>query len=462
MPSLPRVPPFGLASQGYPGTAPCLVFPLCFLVPLVANPLSCLEPLQSFPSSQLRTPNMALIVQKYGGTSVGTPERILNVARRLLATQSEGNSVVAIVSAMSGVTDSLIKLAKEVSNQPTEREMDVLLATGEQTTMALAAMAIQHMGGKAVSLTGAQAGIVTSGVHTKAKISNVTPDQIQKHLSDGAIVIIAGFQGETSDGAITTLGRGGSDLTAIAIASAIDADACQIFTDVDGVYTCDPRIVPTAKKIEAISYDEMLEMASSGSKVMQSRSVEFAKKFGVEFEVRSSFNNNPGTIVKEESAGMEQVVVRGVSIERNQAKVTVAQVPDKPGCAARLFTALADAHVMVDVIVQNVSASGSTDISFTINRDELEKIGDLLDRVALEIGAGEVRKQDGISKLSVVGIGMRTHSGVAAKLFEALAKGGINIQMISTSEIKIAVILDETKIAEAAKLAHTAFGLDQV
>jgi aspartate kinase len=405
---------------------------------------------------------MALIVQKYGGTSVGTPERILNVARRLLATQSEGNSVVAIVSAMSGVTDSLIKLAKEVSNQPTEREMDVLLATGEQTTMALAAMAIQHMGGKAVSLTGAQAGIVTSGVHTKAKISNVTPDQIQKHLSDGAIVIIAGFQGETSDGAITTLGRGGSDLTAIAIASAIDADACQIFTDVDGVYTCDPRIVPTAKKIEAISYDEMLEMASSGSKVMQSRSVEFAKKFGVEFEVRSSFNNNPGTIVKEESAGMEQVVVRGVSIERNQAKVTVAQVPDKPGCAARLFTALADAHVMVDVIVQNVSASGSTDISFTINRDELEKIGDLLDRVALEIGAGEVRKQDGISKLSVVGIGMRTHSGVAAKLFEALAKGGINIQMISTSEIKIAVILDETKIAEAAKLAHTAFGLDQV
>ena len=403
---------------------------------------------------------MALIVQKYGGTSVGTPERILNVARRLLATQSEGNSVVAIVSAMSGVTDSLIKLAKEVSNQPTEREMDVLLATGEQTTMALAAMAIQHMGGKAVSLTGAQAGIVTSGVHTKAKISNVTPDQIQKHLSDGAIVIIAGFQGETSDGAITTLGRGGSDLTAIAIASAIDADACQIFTDVDGVYTCDPRIVPTAKKIEAISYDEMLEMASSGSKVMQSRSVEFAKKFGVEFEVRSSFNNNPGTIVKEESAGMEQVVVRGVSIERNQAKVTVAQVPDKPGCAARLFTALADAHVMVDVIVQNVSASGSTDISFTINRDELEKIGDLLDRVALEIGAGEVRKQDGISKLSVVGIGMRTHSGVAAKLFEALAKGGINIQMISTSEIKIAVILDEEKIAEAAKLAHTAFGLD--
>jgi aspartate kinase len=403
---------------------------------------------------------MALIVQKYGGTSVGNPERITNVAKRLLETQRAGNSVVAVVSAMSGVTDSLIKLAREVSSKPTEREMDVLLSTGEQTTMALTAMAIQSMGGKAVSLTGAQAGIVTNGVHTKAKISNITPDQIKKHLDEGSIVIVAGFQGETSDGDITTLGRGGSDLTAIALASAVDADACQIFTDVDGVYTCDPRIVPTAKKIQEISYDEMLEMASSGSKVMQSRSVEFAKKFGVTFEVRSSFNNNPGTTVKEESAGMEQVVVRGVSVERNQAKVTVAQVPDKPGCAARLFTALADAHVMIDVIVQNVSASGSTDISFTMNRDELDKIGDLVDRVAAEIGAGKVSKQGGIAKLSVVGIGMRTHSGVAAKLFDALAKGGINIQMISTSEIKIAVILDEEKIADAAKLAHTAFGLD--
>ncbi|MEI6376438.1 MAG: aspartate kinase [bacterium] len=403
---------------------------------------------------------MPLIVQKYGGTSVGNPERITNVAKRLLETQRAGNSVIAVVSAMSGVTDSLIKLAREVSSKPTEREMDVLLSTGEQTTMALTAMAIQSMGGKAVSLTGAQAGIVTNGVHTKAKISNVTPDQIRKHLDQGEIVIVAGFQGETSEGDITTLGRGGSDLTAIALASAVDADACQIFTDVDGVYTCDPRIVPTARKIDTISYDEMLEMASSGSKVMQSRSVEFAKKFGVTFEVRSSFNNNPGTIVKEESAGMEQVAVRGVSVERNQAKVTVAQVPDKPGCAAHLFTALADAHVMIDVIVQNVSASGTTDISFTMNRDELEKIGDLLDRVAKEIGAGGVSKQDGIAKLSVVGIGMRTHSGVAAKLFEALAKGGINIQMISTSEIKIAVIIEEAKIAEAAKLTHTAFGLD--
>ena len=250
---------------------------------------------------------MALIVQKYGGTSVGNPERITNVAKRLLETQRTGNSVVAVVSAMSGVTDSLIKLAREVSAKPTEREMDVLLSTGEQTTMALTAMAIHAMGGKAVSLTGAQAGIVTNGVHTKAKISNITPDQIKKHLDQGEIVIVAGFQGETSEGDITTLGSGGSDLTAIALASAVDADACQIFTDVDGVYTCDPRIVPTAKKIQEISYDEMLEIASSGSKVMQSRSVEFTKKFGVTFEVRSSFNNNPGTTVKEESAGIEPV-----------------------------------------------------------------------------------------------------------------------------------------------------------
>jgi aspartate kinase len=406
---------------------------------------------------------MSLIVQKYGGTSVGNPERITNVAKRLLEAQRAGHSVVAVVSAMSGVTDSLIKLAREVSAKPTEREMDVLLSTGEQTTMALAAMAIQSMGGKAVTLTGAQAGIVTNGVHTKAKISNITPGQIRKHLDDGAIVIVAGFQGETDDGDITTLGRGGSDLTAIALASALDADACQIFTDVDGVYTCDPRIVPTAKKIGEISYDEMLEMASSGSKVMQSRSVEFAKKFGVTFEVRSSFNNNPGTTVKEETAGMEQVVVRGVSVERNQAKVIVSRVPDKPGCAARLFMALAEAHVMVDVIVQNVSAIDrrqTTDISFTINRDELEKIGYLIDRVAAEIGAGEVLKQDGIAKLSVVGIGMRSHTGVAARLFEALADGGINIQMISTSEIKIAVILDEEHIVKASQLAHTAFGLD--
>ncbi|MHA3773017.1 aspartate kinase [Verrucomicrobiota bacterium sgz303538] len=402
---------------------------------------------------------MALIVQKYGGTSVGNPERILNVARRVIATQEAGNKVVVVVSAMSGVTDGLIKLAKDVSTHPTEREMDVLLATGEQTTIALTAMAINGLGKKAVSLTGAQAGIVTDGVHTRAKIANITPKQVHNHLDDGNIVIVAGFQGETSDGRITTLGRGGSDLTAIAIASAINADICQIFTDVDGVYTCDPRVVPNAQKIEEISYDEMLEMASSGSKVMQSRSVEFAKKFGVIFEVRSSFNTNPGTIVKEETMSMESVVVRGISLEKNQAKVTVTCVPDRPGTAARIFSTLSNANIIIDMIVQNVSVEGTTDISFTLAKDELPKAKAALEPVLKEIDAKQLLAKDGVAKLSIVGIGMRSHSGVAAKLFEALSNGGINIQMISTSEIKTAVIIDEARIAEAANLAHEAFGL---
>jgi len=402
---------------------------------------------------------MPIVVQKYGGTSVGTTERILNVARRLVATQEAGNSVVAVVSAMSGVTDNLIRMAREVSSQPAEREMDVLLSTGEQTTIALTAMAIHSLGKKAVSLTGAQAGISTDGFHTKAKIANITPAQIRQYLEDDFIVIVAGFQGLASDGTITTLGRGGSDLTAIAIASVINASLCQIFTDVDGVYTCDPRIVKNARKIPEISYDEMLEMASSGSKVMQSRSVEFAKKFGVVFEVRSSFNSNPGTIVKEENAGMENVVIRGVSVERNQAKVTIVQVPDKPGTAARIFTALAGTGIIIDMIVQNVSVSGTTDISFTLNKDELPKVEQALAPVVKEIAAVDLIAQDGIAKLSVVGIGMRSHSGVAAKLFESLSAGGINIQMISTSEIKIAVILDESVVDQAANLAHETFGL---
>ncbi len=402
---------------------------------------------------------MALIVQKYGGTSVGNPERILNVARRVLATQQAGNSVVVVVSAMSGVTDGLIKLAKEVSSSPAEREMDVLLATGEQTTIALTAMAINALGGKAVSLTGAQAGIITSGVHTKAKIANIAPRQVRKFLNEGNVCIVAGFQGQTLEGQITTLGRGGSDLTAIAIAAALKADMCEIYTDVDGVYTCDPRVVPDARKIDVIAYDELLEMASSGSKVMQSRSVEFAKKFKVPFEVRSSFNNNRGTIVKEESIGLENVVVRGISLERKQAKVTITQVPDKPGTASRIFTALSEANVIIDVIVQNVSVSGTTDISFTMGADELEKLGPVIDSVAKEVAAGQVIKKSGIAKLSVVGIGMRSHSGVAATLFECLGNGGVNIQMISTSEIKIAVIIDEDQIEHAAKLTHAAFGL---
>jgi aspartate kinase len=404
---------------------------------------------------------MALIVQKYGGTSVANPERIRNVARRALETQRAGNQVVVVVSAMSGVTDNLIKLSKDVSRDPTEREMDVLLATGEQTTIALTAMAVNDLGGKGVSLTGAQAGISTDGVHTKARISTITPDAVHQMLDDGHVVIIAGFQGKTADGHITTLGRGGSDLTAIAMAGAIKADLCQIFTDVDGVYTCDPRVVKTATKIPEISYDEMLEMASSGSKVMQSRSVEFAKKFGVRFEVRNSMNNNPGTLVKEETPGMESVVVRGVSLERNQAKVTIDDVPDRPGVSAAIFGAIAQANIMIDMIVQNVSWDGITDISFTLSAADLPKAEAALKEVVSSLGEGvELRTQSGIAKLSVVGIGMRSHSGVASKMFKALADVSANILMISTSEIKVAVIVEESEIEKAAQAVHTAFGLD--
>jgi aspartate kinase len=406
---------------------------------------------------------MALIVQKYGGTSVGTPERIRNCARRILETQRAGNQVVAVVSAMSGVTDTLIKLAREVSPEcePVEREMDVLLSTGEQTTIALTAMAINALGGKAVSLTGAQAGISTDRMHTKARIVNITPAAVHQMLDAGNIVMLAGFQGETASGEITTLGRGGSDLTAIAMAAAIKADLCQIFTDVDGVYTCDPRIVKTARKIEEISYEEMLEMASSGSKVMQSRSVEFANKFGVRFEVRNSMNNNPGTLVKEETPGMESVVVRGVSLERNQAKVTIDDVADRPGISAAIFDAIAHANVMIDMIVQNVSFDGITDISFTLSAVDLPKAESALKRILPELGAqAQLRTTSGIAKVSVVGIGMRSHSGVAATMFRALAAAGINIQMISTSEIKTAVIVQESEIENAARVVHTAFGLD--
>ena len=406
---------------------------------------------------------MALIVQKYGGTSVGTPERILNCARRILETQQAGHQVIAVVSAMSGVTNNLIDLANQVSKDPTEREMDVLLATGEQTTIALTAMAINELGGQAVSLTGAQAGISTDRVHTKARIVNITPDAVRRMLDAGKIVILAGFQGETASHEITTLGRGGSDLTAIAMAGAIKADLCQIFTDVNGVYTCDPRVVPAAQKIEEISYDEMLEMASSGSKVMQSRSVEFAKKFGVVFEVRNSMNDQPGTLVKEETPGMESVVVRGVSLERNQAKVTIDDVPDRPGVSSVIFGAIAGANIVIDVIVQNVATDGTTDISFTLSAAELPKAEKVLSEVLPQLGDKvTMRSESGIAKLSVVGIGMRSHSGVAARMFGALAKQGINIQMISTSEIKVAVTVAEAQIEQAARAVHTEFGLDAV
>ncbi len=393
---------------------------------------------------------------------MGSPERIRNVAARLLATQAEGHRVVAVVSAMGGVTNRLIELASEVTAgaKTTEREMDVLLATGEQTSIALTAMAINSLGGSACSLTGAQAGISTDGVHTKARIANITPEKIHELLDGGQIVVVAGFQGTTTDGSITTLGRGGSDLTAIALAGALKADLCQIFTDVDGVYTCDPRVVKDAKKIEEISYDELLEMASSGSKVMQSRSVEFAKKFGVVFEVRSSLNNNPGTLVKEENMSMEAVVIRGVSLERDQAKITISGVSDVPGVAAKIFQRISDANIVVDMIVQNVSRTGIADISFTLTKAELGKAKEVLEPLVSQFGgSAKLDAEDGIAKLSVVGIGMRSHSGVASQMFQALAEAGINILMISTSEIKTAVIIAEDRIDQAANVVHRAFGL---
>jgi aspartate kinase len=402
---------------------------------------------------------MRLVVQKYGGTSVGTPERIRNVARRLLETQREGCQVVAVISAMAGVTDNLIKLAHDISHHPNERELDILLATGEHAATALAAMAVNALGGRAISLTGAQAGILTDRNHTKARIANISPKQIHELLSDDYIVIVAGFQGQTPEGETATLGRGGSDLTAIALAGALNADVCQVFTDVDGIFTCDPRVVADAKKLDEVAYDELLEMASTGSKVMQSRAVEFAKKFGIEFEVRSSFRTSTGTIAREGTPSMEDVVIRGISLDRHQAKLTIAGVRDEPGIAGRIFSNIAAAHIIVDMIVQNASIGGTTDISFTIHEDELENARKILMPVVSEVGAKRLNTASGVAKLSVVGIGMRSHSGVAARMFECLGRGGINIQLVSTSEIKIAVIVDEKDAERAAQLIHAEFGL---
>ena len=404
---------------------------------------------------------MPLIVQKYGGTSVGTPERIRNVARKLIETQRAGNDVVAVVSAMSGVTDDLLKLAQKISQKPTERELDLLLATGEQSAIALTAMAINALGGRAVSLTGAAAGIVTDNFHTRAKIANITPRQILALLADDYIVIVAGFQGQTPQGEITTLGRGGSDLTAIALAAALQADDCQIFTDVDGVFTCDPKVVSDASKMDEIAYDELLEMAGAGSKVMQSRAVEFAKKFSVGFEVRSSLKDTAGTVAKEETPNMEDVVVRGVSVDRNQAKITICGVPDRPGCAGVIFSAISAANLSVDMIVQNASSTGTTDLSFTLHKDDFDLAEKILAPLVPKIGAAGMTAKSGVAKLSVVGIGMRSHSGVASRLFQCLGEADVNIQLISTSEIKIAVVIDESEVDRAARATHAAFGLSR-
>ncbi len=405
---------------------------------------------------------MARIVQKYGGTSVGDVERIKKVAERIKFNRDEGNEIVVVVSARAGVTNELIARAKAVTPHPSEREMDMLLSIGEQETIALVAMALHGLGVPAVSYTGGQAGIFTDKVHTRAKIQAINPASIEKDLKAGKVVIVAGFQGVNADGQITTLGRGGSDLTAIALAAPLKADKCEIYTDVDGVYTADPRVVKTAKKLQEISYDEMLELASSGSKVMQSRSVEFAKKFGVVFEVRSSFNYNPGTIVKEEVAYMEKVVVRGVAVDKDQAKVIVSNILDKPGSAAKVFRALADASIIVDMIVQNVGRNGIANLTFTVPQTDTHKAQKALEPVLDEIGGGQVAIHESIAKLSVVGVGMKTHSGVAATLFQALADANVNIELITTSEIKISVVIDQSRAEDAARAAHAAFQLDQL
>jgi aspartate kinase len=403
---------------------------------------------------------MPRIVQKFGGTSVGDVERIKKVAERIKLTRDDGNEVVVVVSARSGVTNELIARAKAIAEFPNDRELDMLISTGEQETIALTAIALHSLGVGAVSYTGAQAGIFTDKAHTKAKIKTIDAAPIERDLKQSKVVIVAGFQGIDEDKQITTLGRGGSDLTAIALAAALHADKCEIYTDVDGVYTADPRVVKTARKLHEISYDEMLELASSGSKVMQSRSVEFAKKYGVVFEVRSSFNHNPGTVVKEEVAYMEKVMVRGVAVDKDQAKVIVSNILDQPGSAAKVFRTLADANIIVDMIVQNVGRQGVANLTFTVPQSETKKAVKALEPVLATIGGGQVAVHEKIAKLSVVGVGMKTHSGVAATLFQALAEVNINIELITTSEIKISVVIDQDRVDEAARVAHAVFALD--
>ena len=402
---------------------------------------------------------MSLIVQKYGGTSVGDVDRIKNVAQRVKETYDEGHQVVVVVSARSGVTNELIGRAKALNPDPDVREMDMLLTVGEQETIALTAMALHAIGVPAVSRTGSQAGILTDPSHTRARITQISGGDLKAQLDAGKVIILAGFQGHSPDGQITTLGRGGSDLSAIAIAAALKADLCQIY-DVDGVYTADPRLVLDAKKLDEISYEEMLELASSGSKVMQNRAVEFAQKFDVVFEVRSSFNNNPGTIVKEEeAASMEDVVVSGVALDKNQAKIVVSDLPDRPGTAAKLFQVLGAADISVDMIVQNLGRDGKANMTFTVPREDVLRAEKAVTESFPDEAAGKLFEVSDIAKVSVVGVGMRSHSGVAATLFESLAKGNVNIQLISTSEIKISVGIDSEQAEDAARLVHAAFGL---
>ena len=402
---------------------------------------------------------MGLIVQKYGGSSVADAEKIRGVARRVVETTKAGHGVVVVVSAMGKTTDGLMRLAHEVTPTPPEREVDMLLATGEQVSIALLAMAIHALGHKARSLTGEQAGIRTDAAHTRARIVGIDGDKVRRALDDGYVAIVAGFQGVTEEDDITTLGRGGSDLTAVALAAALRADVCEIYTDVEGVYTADPNIVREARKLDRISYDEMLEMASLGAKVLQSRSVEFAKKYGVPVHVRSTFKTDPGTLVTKEDPHMEAVVVTGIAHDRGQAKVTIRGVPDRPGIAAQVFGAVSDHGIVVDMIVQNVSRDGHSDISFTVPRPDRPTVVATLEGVAQKIGAETVTYDDRIAKVSIVGVGMRSHSGVAARMFRALSRENVNIHMISTSEIAVSCVIEDKYTELAVRALHDTFEL---
>ncbi len=402
---------------------------------------------------------MALVVMKFGGTSVGDMERIRNVAKRVAKNFDEGNQVIVVLSAMSGETNKLVAMAREMDDLPNEREYDVLVSTGEQVTVSLLSICLNAMGYKAKSFLGHQIPIITDNAFSRARIERIGDRKIREALEEGNIVVIAGFQGVDREGNITTLGRGGSDTSAVAVAAALKADVCDIFTDVDGVYTTDPRLVPEASKIGKISYDEMLEMASLGAKVLQIRSVEFAKKYGVVIHVRSSFNDNPGTLVMKEDDEMEAVLVSGITYNKGEAKISVFNVPDQPGVASQLFSPLSQANITVDMIIQNVSRGGFTDLTFTVPRTDFKRALTLVKKAAEEIGADGVETDENIAKVSIVGVGMRSHSGVASTMFQALAAEGINILMISTSEIKVSCIINDKYTELAVRVLHDIFGL---
>lgn len=405
---------------------------------------------------------MALIVQKYGGTSVGTVERISTVADKVVRTRQAGHDVVVVVSAMSGETDRLLTLARQINADANPREVDVLLATGEQVTIALLAMALHRRGCDARSYTGAQVHILTDNVHGKARILDIDDARVRDDLKKGRVVVIAGFQGADQDGNITTLGRGGSDTTAVAMAAALKADECQIYTDVDGVYTTDPRIVPEARRLDRITAEEMLELASLGAKVLQIRSVEFAGKYRVPLRVLSSFEDGSGTLITyDEDRGMEQALISGIAFNRDEAKLTIMGVPDEPGVAYRILGPIADANINVDMIVQNVGQDGTTDFTFTVHRSDYRKALEILRKIAKQLAAREISGDDKIVKISIVGVGMRSHAGIASQMFKVLAAEGINIQMISTSEIKISVVVEEKYLELGVRALHSAFGLDK-